>query len=135
MYYEPGKAPFHKAIMESGATTARAVLLPTHPRHLVQFREFLIAAGVYDVPEAQFIPARRKLPMDTILRASRKIWGKYEESVCWPFQPAIDGLAYVNGSLVPSPDPGTALIPDLPTQSWRDGRHSAIPVLTGFNTK
>lgn len=134
MHYRPGQAPFHKAILESGATTARAVLLPTHPRHLVQFREFLVAAGVEGVPESRVMTALRELPLGTILRASRKVWSKYQESVRWPFQPVIDGLVYANGTLVPS-DEADPLVPDLPLQSWLDGRHLDIPVLTGFNTK
>ncbi|EJT76877.1 hypothetical protein GGTG_06791 [Gaeumannomyces tritici R3-111a-1] len=47
-YGAPDKqpAPFGKAILESGAATARSVLHPTHLRNASQYREFLAAAGV-----------------------------------------------------------------------------------------
>ena len=86
-YTNKSAAPFQKAIVESGATTARAVFLPTHPRHLVQFREFLVAAGVDGVPESEIFSALRKLPLSTVVRASRLIWNKNVPAVTWPFQP------------------------------------------------
>jgi len=135
MYYEQGKAPFHRAVLESGATTARAVFLPTHPRHLVQFREFLVQAGVAGVPEADVMAELRKLPESTILRASRAVWDKYSPSVCWPFQPVVDGLAYANGTLVPDAQAADPILPDLPIRSWRKGHYLNIPIITGFNTK
>jgi hypothetical protein len=93
MYYSriSSPVPFAKAILESGATTARATFYPTHPRHLVQFREFLVAAGVEGVPESSIFSTLRTLPAATILKASKSLWNKYEPSVTWPFQPVIDG--------------------------------------------
>lgn len=143
MYYATTStpAPFHKAILESGATTARSVLYPTHPRHLVQFREFLIAAGIENTPEEEIFPTLRSLPVGVITNASRAIWNRYNASVCWPFQPVIDGpnslsnashatrLLEANGTDVSGP-----IIPDLPITSWRQGTHLRIPVMTGFNT-
>ena len=87
------RAPFAKAILESGATTARAVFLPTHPRHLVQYREFVAAAGLGGVPDAHVFARLRDLPLPTIVKASKVVWDKYEPSVTWPFQPVIDGPA------------------------------------------
>ncbi|TPX07858.1 uncharacterized protein E0L32_010433 [Thyridium curvatum] len=151
-YTNSSAAPFHKAIIESGATTARAVLLPTHPRHLVQFREFLVAAGVEKVPEAEIFSALRKLPLSTVVRASRLVWNKNVPAVTWPFQPAIDGVVPPSSSTVASssspkgakddtittvaPTNLTAdpMLPDLPITSWRRGHHLRIPVITGFNT-
>ena len=126
-------APFHKAILESGATTARAVLLPTHPRHLIQFREFLIATGLEGVPEDEVFSRLRKIPLDTIARASKFIWDLYEPSVTWPFQPVIDGPNALANSSQPTADGPEPIIPDLPIQSWRKGNHLRIPVLTGYN--
>ncbi|KAK0651474.1 Alpha/Beta hydrolase protein [Cercophora newfieldiana] len=139
MYYarrdEP--PPFAKAIMESGATTARAVFWPTHPRHLVQFREFLIAAGVEGVPEEEVFDRLRELPVLDIMRASRSLWDRYARSVTWPFQPVIDAPHPLANSSQPDPEKGPAppvLIPDLPINSWRQGKHLRIPVMTGYNT-
>jgi carboxylesterase type B len=127
-------APFQKAILESGACTARAVFYPTHPRHLVQFREFLVAAGVEGVPEREVFDALRKLDGKTLNAASKKVWAKYTDSVTWPFQPVIDGPnPFSNSSNVHSntTDP---VVPDLPFHSWQKGHNLRIPVLTGFNT-
>lgn len=127
-------APFQKAILESGACTARAVFYPTHPRHLVQFREFLVAAGVEGVPESEVFDALRKLDGKTLNAASKKVWAKYTDSVTWPFQPVIDGPnAYSNSSNLNSHS-SEPVVPDLPFHSWQKGHHLRIPVLTGFNT-
>lgn len=140
MYYARSSArpPFAKAILESGATTARAVLYPTHPRHQVQFREFLVAAGVAGVPESDIFAHLRTLPVETIVRASKIVWDKYVDSVTWPFQPVIDGPnPYANSSRHHhdhTPSAPLRLIPDLPINSWRAGRHLRIPVITGYST-
>ncbi|KAH7625109.1 Alpha/Beta hydrolase protein [Sordaria sp. MPI-SDFR-AT-0083] len=139
MYYarKEAPAPFHRAILESGATTARAVLLPSHPRHLVQFREFLAAAGVDGAPEDQVFDQLRKLPLETIVKASKKVWDRYEPSVTWPFQPVIDGLhdhQQATSNNKSNSETTPVLIPDLPITSWRQGKHLRIPILTGFNT-
>ncbi|KAM7208663.1 lipase 1 [Naviculisporaceae sp. PSN 640] len=136
MYYanSPTPAPFQKAILESGATTARAVLYPTHPRHSIQFREFLIAAGLDGVPEEEIFDQLRKVPLETIARASKSIWDLYEPSVTWPFQPVIDGPNDIANSSTSSINPPPSIIPDLPIHSWRNGKHLRIPILTGFNT-
>ncbi|KAK3943496.1 Alpha/Beta hydrolase protein [Diplogelasinospora grovesii] len=138
MYYSqlPGPAPFAKAIMESGATTARAVFHPTHPRHLVQFREFLIAAGVEGVPEEKVFDTLRELPLQTIVSASKAVWDKYEESVTWPFQPVIDGPNSLSNSTTTTIRTNDSLpvIPDLPINSWIKGRHLKVPMIVGFNT-
>ncbi|KAK4042313.1 Alpha/Beta hydrolase protein [Parachaetomium inaequale] len=140
MYYarSAAKPPFVKAILESGATTARAVFYPTHPRHLVQFREFLLAAGAAGVPEANIFSHLRTLPLATIVRASKTVWDKYVDSVTWPFQPVIDGpntLANSSHTTFSRPP----LIPDLPINSWLSTTSprtpiTPIPIITGFNT-
>ncbi|KAK4157489.1 Alpha/Beta hydrolase protein [Chaetomidium leptoderma] len=137
MYYSRSStpAPFVKAILESGATTARAVFYPTHPRHLVQFREFIIAAGAAGVPEAGIFAHLRTLPLETIVRASKTVWDKYVDSVTWPFQPVIDGPnAFANSSQTTNITTTPPLIPDLPINSWLAGNHLRIPIITGFNT-
>lgn len=125
-YYDgaPDKrpAPFHKAILESGAATARSVLHPTHPRNAAQYREFLAAVGVAGGGGGEsgggVLSRLRALPLQTILAAGRAVWDAYLPTVCWPFQPVIDA----------------DVIPDLPIRSWRAGRVLDVPVITGFNT-
>lgn len=120
MYYNASTAPFKRAILESGAATARAVFAASHPRHEVQFREFLVACGLGAVPEADIFPRLRKLPLETVVAASVSVWKKYEAAVCWPFQPASD--------------PSDGIMPRKPVESWRQGfGMRGIPVLTGFN--
>lgn len=137
MYYarQPKPAPFHKAIIESGAATARSILYPTHPRHLIQFREFLLAAGAAGIPEDKIFPYLRTLPLETIVTASKAVWDKYVDKVTWPFQPVIDGPnPYANSSHFTTDDPPLPLISDLPLNAWRAGAHLRIPILTGYNT-
>ncbi|KAK1832660.1 Alpha/Beta hydrolase protein [Podospora conica] len=137
MYYAGSSrpAPFAKAIMESGATTARATFLPTHPRHLKQFREFLAFVNLGAVPDEDVFPRLRALPLIDIIQASRKVWDLYSASVTWPFQPVIDAPhRLANSSHPPLADTPPVLIPDLPINSWRHGHHLRIPVLTGYNT-
>jgi len=134
-------APFAKAIMESGATTARAVLVPSHPRHENQFRDFLKHAKLDGVPDDQIFERLREAPLADLVRASKQVWDHYEPSVTWPFQPVIDGLtlddnAIINqDNIIKNTSSKTApIIPDLPIASWRQGKFMQIPVLTGFNT-
>ncbi|KAK5660752.1 hypothetical protein OQA88_12118 [Cercophora sp. LCS_1] len=130
-YASSPKPPFAKAILESGATTARAVFVPTHPRHLIQFREFLIAAGIEGVPDEDIFTRLRELPLKVIVKASRDIWNAYAASVTWPFQPVIDTPHALANS---SHSNAASIIPDLPINSWRNGHHLRIPVMTGYNT-
>ncbi|KAL2256947.1 hypothetical protein VTK26DRAFT_866 [Humicola hyalothermophila] len=137
MYYarQSKPPPFAKAIIESGAATARSIFYPTHPRHLVQFREFLIAAGAEAVPEDKIFPVLRKLPLQNIIKAAKVVWDKYEDMVTWPFQPVIDGPnPFANSSKPETEDAPTPLIYDLPINAWRAGQHLHIPVLTGYCT-
>ncbi|KAK4644805.1 hypothetical protein QC761_308160 [Podospora bellae-mahoneyi] len=135
MHYanSPRPPPFHKAILESGATTARAVFYPTHPRHLIQFREFLTAINAAHIPESEIFPHLRTLPLKTIVAGSKAVWDKYVDSVTWPFQPVIDGPnPYSNSSHANHTLPD--IIPDLPISSWQNSHHLKIPIITGYNT-
>ncbi|KAI1328595.1 alpha/beta-hydrolase [Xylariaceae sp. FL0255] len=112
--------PFQKAILESGASTARSVYVPDHSLHEDQFQDFIEACGFENVPEDQIFDSLRNASYDKIVDAGYKIWTKYESSLKWAFQPCIDGEGGV--------------IPDLPVESWRKGNVLRIPILTGFNT-
>ncbi|KAL1901491.1 hypothetical protein Sste5346_001898 [Sporothrix stenoceras] len=129
LHYQPGKAPFHKAILESGAPTARAVWSPNHPRPQSQLREFLAASGAFSQeqrslrqPSARenrdILEYLRGLPLGTIVEVTRKVWNDYSASVCWPFQPVIDG----------------DVIPRAPLRTWKNGFTPQIPIMTGFNS-
>jgi acetylcholinesterase len=116
-----GKKPmFHKAIMESGAPTARALYPYDSDLHQKQFEEFLQETGSSDVREDQIIPHLRTLPVSTIVAASQNIYYKYGLSLRWAFQPVIEG-------------PG-GYISKAPIAAWSSGSWHKMPILTGFNT-
>ena len=119
--HEPSKPPpFHKAIIESGAATARAVYTPSNPLHEKQFLDFLTRLGCEDIHDEHKIQALRYLSSDQIKEASEATFNYYNPSIRWPFQPAIDG-------------PG-GFIEQPPITAWRSGKWHKVPILTGFNT-
>jgi acetylcholinesterase len=111
---------FHKAIMESGASTARAVYPYDHALHQKQFEEFIKETGSSHVSEDQIMSHLRSLPISTIVSASQSIFLKYDPSLRWAFQPVIEG-------------PG-GYIHKAPIAAWRSGDWHKMPILTGFNT-
>ncbi|KAH8811907.1 triacylglycerol lipase [Xylogone sp. PMI_703] len=113
-------APFHRVIIESGASTARAIYPPNHPLHEDQFTDFLLKLGLTETPDEQLLEALQSLPASKILQASEYVFNVYNPSVRWPFQPVIDGP----GGIIPTP----------PLEAWKEGRYHKIPILTGFNT-
>jgi acetylcholinesterase len=118
-HYDPSP-PFHKAIIESGATTARAVYLPTNAMHQEQFDSFISKLGLSSVPEDQLLSKLRSQDVAAIKSASDAVYDAYNPSIRWPFQPVIDG-------------PG-GLIPTAPISAWEAGNWTRVPILTGFNT-
>ncbi|EFW98703.1 carboxylesterase family protein [Grosmannia clavigera kw1407] len=137
LHYPPGRAPFHKAILESGAPTARAVMAPDHPRPRAQLRAFLVEAAVLDddvlvPPPRAIIDALRGLSAAAVVRASRAVFARSLAGVTWPFQPVVDGL-------LGPPACASPYIRCSPVDGWRQRRAQAhgrasMPVLTGFNT-
>ncbi|TVY17872.1 Carboxylesterase 4A [Lachnellula arida] len=121
LIHNPDQPPlFHKAILESGAATARAVYPYDNALHEEQFQDFLSHLGLQNAPANQIIPALRLLPTSRIKTASEAVFTKYSLSIRWPFQPVIDG-------------PG-GMIATAPIHALRAGKHHRIPLLTGFNT-
>ncbi|KAI0479051.1 carboxylesterase 3 [Xylariaceae sp. FL0804] len=125
----PPPPPFQKAILESGAATARAVFVPDHPLHVQQWEEFLMHCGLEDDDissssddddEDALLAALQALPLDVVAAAQHQVWNKWSPTLRWPFQPVVDG-------------PG-GMVPDLPVNSWAKGNVLRIPILTGFNT-
>ncbi|KAJ0339822.1 hypothetical protein COL922a_004040 [Colletotrichum nupharicola] len=123
----PSRKLFRRAILESGAATARSVLAATHPRHEAQFAQFLSYASLSHLPKDQVLPALRSLSLPKLLQASVAVWTENAPSVQWPFQPSIDGNV----------DTGAAIIPDMPIRTWATlspDLPSPPPLITGFNS-
>ncbi|RAH70187.1 putative extracellular lipase [Aspergillus aculeatinus CBS 121060] len=113
---------FHRAIIESGAATSRAVHAHNAALHEAQFREFVTAAGcahTLSLPDPNILTCLRAAPSTTITTASSTVFDRYNPSVRWAFQPVIDG----------------DLIKRRPIDAWRAGAwNKNIALLTGFNT-
>ncbi|WEW58667.1 hypothetical protein PRK78_004135 [Emydomyces testavorans] len=109
---------FHRAMIESGATTGRAVYPPTNPLHAQQFREFLTETGCSNLPDDKILPCLRSKPALDVARVSETIFNRYGPSDRWAFQPVIDG----------------EIIKDAPIKNWQSGTWNKIPILTGFAT-
>jgi len=117
---DPKKPLFQKAILESGAATARCVLSPSHERQETHFRELLSACGLAeDLSPVDAIAALRDTPVSKLIKAAGVVWVPEQPTLRWPFQPTIDG-------------PG-GIIPDLPVISSAASQ-SYVPLITGFNT-
>ncbi|EEP76474.1 conserved hypothetical protein [Uncinocarpus reesii 1704] len=116
--HNSGQQLFSRAVLESGATTSRAVYPPDNPLHEKQFREFLAEARCSNLPENEIITCLQSKPMYDIARASESIFNHYNPSDRWAFQPVIDG----------------EIIKDAPIKNWKSGKWNKVPILTGFNT-
>lgn len=113
---------FHRVIMESGASTARACYPFDHPLHTRQLNDFLGSLGIEEGLESKEVVKRlREMDVEIIKKASDALFEKYNPSVQWPFQAVIDG-------------PG-GMIPQAPITSLKQekGKTRKIPILTGFN--
>ncbi|KAK7439612.1 carboxylesterase [Colletotrichum acutatum] len=129
----PSRRLFHRAILESGAPTARSVLAATHPRHEAQFTRFLTHAGLSNLSSKpdEILPALRVLPLDKFLQASLATWSECAPSVQWPFQPSIEASNRSNDN-----DSSSSIIPFAPIKTWTSPTllPPLPPLLTGFNT-
>ncbi len=146
----PCRPPFAKAILESGATTARAVFYPTRTRaNFVQFCEFLVAAStavprghLFDAPQAAgsdhprgvqgrlgpvrahrhlAVPARHRWAQP-LLRVEPRI------VVVVIVVPSSSNFSASSNTTAPP------VIPDPVRRLVAARRHFRIPVMTGFNT-
>ncbi|KAF4595942.1 Carboxylic ester hydrolase [Ophiocordyceps camponoti-floridani] len=102
----PLPLPVRKAILESGAPTARSVLSAAHPRPVGQLASLRRHLGASYLSQA---------PLDALLSAAGSVWAENATAVTWPFQPVVDGN----------------LIPDLPCRLVR-GVSDGVALLTGF---
>ncbi|KOC18748.1 extracellular lipase [Aspergillus flavus AF70] len=118
MNHDLGHTLFHRAIIESGAATSRAVHSYDAHLHEDQFRQFVEEAGCKDAPRHEVMDCLRGQPESAITNASFTVFDRYNPSVRWAFQPVIDG----------------ELIKQRPIDAWESGKWNKIPILTGFNT-
>jgi acetylcholinesterase len=108
---------FHKAVIESGGPTSRALHPYDSQLHETQFQEFLKEAGCCDLPTSSIIPCLRNVSEASIVSASNAVFATWNPSVRWAWQPVIDG----------------ELIPRRPLSAWQSGHWNKVPILTGFN--
>lgn len=118
MHYTEGVKPlYNRGIIESGASTSRAVRPYNAPIHEAQFKDFLEACNVpAGLPEPDIFPYLRSLSAEAVSAAQTKVFDKYNPSLRWAFQPVIDG----------------EVIPRPPLESWRQGKWHKVPLMTGF---
>lgn len=118
MHYTPNTKPlFNRVIIESGASTSRAVRPFNAPLHQTQFQDFLKVAGVPSyLPSNEIFPFLRRQSTEIIQAAQIAIFDKYNPSLQWAFQPVIDG----------------EIIPRPPLDTWRQGKWHRVPIMTGF---
>ncbi|KAH6643300.1 acetylcholinesterase precursor [Truncatella angustata] len=118
--YKEGHAPpFRQVIMESGAPTSRAVRAADSDIHENQFKDFLKAVECPpDLSDTDIFGFLRSLPLSTITKAQTTVFYNYNPSLCWAFQPVIDG----------------EIIRRPPIEAWRNGQWHKMPILTGHTT-
>ncbi|KAK2012004.1 carboxylesterase, partial [Colletotrichum eremochloae] len=105
----------HKAIMDSGGHTARAVHPPESELNEQHFQEFLELTGCGRRPENQILPCLRALPSSTTIESGQKVYEKSNPSVRWAWQPVLDD----------------DIISRRPIDAWRSGKWNKIPILIG----
>ncbi|PVH83859.1 alpha/beta-hydrolase [Cadophora sp. DSE1049] len=109
---------FHKVIMESGSPTARSIHAYDSPIHEEQFRQYVAEAGVSsDLPDSQIFDFLRDQPIHVLTKAQDVVFGHYNASLLWAFQPVIDG----------------DVIPRHPSKMLQSDAWRKFPILTGFN--
>lgn len=108
---------FHKAIIESGGPTSRAVHPANSALHEAQFQRLLEETSCQDETEDRKIQCLREVQAATIVDAQAKVFDEYNPSLRWAWQPSIDG----------------DLISRRPIEAWQSGKWHNIPILTGFN--
>ncbi|KAF9886102.1 hypothetical protein FE257_012037 [Aspergillus nanangensis] len=82
---------FHRAVIESGAATSRAVHPYNAQLHEDQFRAFVEKAGCTDQLSTDVMNCLRMQPSEVMTNASFAVFDQSNPSVRWAFQPVIDG--------------------------------------------
>ncbi|KAH6897138.1 Alpha/Beta hydrolase protein [Thelonectria olida] len=112
------KKLYHKAIMDSGAHTARAVHPPNAELNTQHFREFLDltpCASFKDLLDPKILTCLRDLPFETVDAAGKDVFARSDASIRWAWQPVIDGN----------------IISRRPLDAWKSGKFNRVPILTG----
>ncbi|KAF4625699.1 hypothetical protein G7Y89_g12469 [Cudoniella acicularis] len=119
-YKEGTKPLFHKAILESGAPTSRAVHPYDAPIHAEQFALFLNLTNCSSPPppSSPILECLRTLPSKSITTAQTAVFDTYNPSLRWAFQPVIDH----------------ELIHGRPIDVWKSGKWNRVPIMTGHAT-
>lgn len=119
-----GPRLFHRAILESGAPTSRAVLPYDSDLYREQLDHFLGQLHIpSSVPSYTIMAHLRALPWQEIHEASVSTFYHYNAEVRWPFQPCIAPSSH-----------NSSIITDAPISKWMRGDWNKMPVLTGYNT-
>ncbi|KAI5236711.1 alpha/beta-hydrolase [Aureobasidium subglaciale] len=108
---------FHKAVIESGGPTSRALHPYNSALHETQFQQFLKETGCSDVPDSSILSCLRNVSEATVVEASNTVFTHWNPSVRWAWQPVIDD----------------DLISRRPLAAWKSGSWNKVPILTGFN--
>lgn len=116
LYMNEKREFFHRAVIESGAATSRATHRPDSELHEAQFKKFLSILHIS--PRSQdLLQQLRAAPIERIILAQNAVFGEWNPSIRWAWQPVIDD----------------EIISRIPLESWRSGKYHSIPILTGFN--
>lgn len=108
---------FHKAIIESGGATSRAVHPADSKLHKVQFEKFVAEVGCSKVAESKVLSCLREASSEAVIAAQTKVFDEYNPSVRWAWQPVIDD----------------DIISRRPLEAWKSGQWHKVPIMTGFN--
>ncbi|KAI1065218.1 hypothetical protein LB507_001167 [Fusarium sp. FIESC RH6] len=112
------KKLFHKAIMDSGAHTARAVHPPDAALSTQHFRELLDltpCSHFKNLKDPKILSCLRGLPSETVDNAGKEVFARSDPSIRWAWQPVIDN----------------DVISRRPIEAWKSGEFHRVPILTG----
>jgi acetylcholinesterase len=112
------KTLFHKAIMDSGAHTARALHTPSSELNQRHFREFLDltpCSHFSDMRDPAILTCLRSQPSEVIDTAGKTVFDRSNPSVRWAWQPVLDDQ----------------VISRRPLEAWQSGKWHHVPILTG----
>ncbi|EME40594.1 hypothetical protein DOTSEDRAFT_177661 [Dothistroma septosporum NZE10] len=108
---------FHKAIIESGAATSRAVHPADSKLHQVQFDKLVAEVGCSDAKGSEILSCLRQASSEAVTAAQSTVFDEYNPSVRWAWQPVIDD----------------DIISRRPLDAWKSGKWHKVPIMTGFN--
>ncbi|KAJ6442543.1 acetylcholinesterase [Purpureocillium lavendulum] len=114
-----GKPLFSRALLESGAVTARAFPPVDYPRYGEDFARLMKHIGCpTDVSDAQQLRCLRKAPARDIEQITSEIYAVAESQLNWPWQPALGGARLER--------PGS--------RSLQEGTFHHLPIITTHTT-